>query len=252
MRSDQLSTWNFGDVWEAVADELPDAPALIHGTRTLTWRQLDHRADNLARWFLDAGVDRQDKVAVYLYNCPEYLETSFACFKLALVPINTNYRYADDELIYLWENADTVAVVFHAAFAERIEGIRDRVPGVRSWLWVDDGTTACPPWATPVRGGGRGPSETRSAAGPGPVGPGSRRSLPALHRGYHRDAQGRHVAPGRSLRPAQQRRLPPLPRGRGSRRRPRRAEPKRPGYDPAAGLPVDARHRRLHRARVPQ
>ena len=173
MRSDQLSTWNFGDVWEAVADELPDAPALIHGTRTLTWRQLDHRADNLARWFLDAGVDRQDKVAIYLYNCPEYLETSFACFKVALVPINTNYRYADDELIYLWENADTVAVVFHATFAERIEGIRDRVPGVRSWLWVDDGTTACPPWATPYEEAAgvprkQGPPRVRAPWGRGP------------------------------------------------------------------------------------
>ncbi len=167
-----LSTWNFGDVWEAVADELPDAPALTHGTRTLTWRQLDHRADNLARWLLDAGVDRQDKVAIYLYNCSEYLETTFACFKVALVPINTNYRYADDELIYLWENADTVAVVFHGTFAERIEGIRDRVPGVRSWLWVDDGTTACPPWADPYEEAAGVARKRRSARGSGPRGAG--------------------------------------------------------------------------------
>jgi fatty-acyl-CoA synthase len=86
-------------------------------------------------------------VALYLYNCSEYLEATFACFKLGLVPINTNYRYADDELLYLWENADTVAVVFHGTFVERIEGIRHRLTGVRSWLWVDDGTASCPPWA---------------------------------------------------------------------------------------------------------
>ena len=88
-------------------------------------------------------------MALYLYNCSEYLEATFACFKIGLVPINTNYRYADDELVYLWENADSVAVVFHGAFVERIEGIRDRVPAVRSWLWVDDGTAACPDWAVP-------------------------------------------------------------------------------------------------------
>ena len=173
MRSDQLSTWNFGDVWEAVADELPDAPALTHGTRTLTWGALDRRADNLARWLLDAGVGRQDKVAIYLYNCSEYLETTFACFKLGLVPINTNYRYADDELVYLWENADTVAVVFHGAFAERIEGIRDRLPGIRRWLWVDDGTAACPPWAVPYEeaaGADRRATEDRQRVR-APVGP---------------------------------------------------------------------------------
>ena len=67
-------------------------------------------------------------MAQYLYNCPEYLESMFAVFKAGLVPVNTNYRYADDELVYLWDNADAVAVVFHGSFAERIERVRDRVP----------------------------------------------------------------------------------------------------------------------------
>ena len=146
-----MSTWNYGDVWEAVADVLPDAPALTHGQRTLTWGELDRRADNLARWFLHAGTGHQDKVAIYLYNCSEYLEATFGCFKIGLVPINTNYRYADNELVYLWENADAVAVIFHGTFVDRIEGIRDKT-AVRSWLWVDDGTAPCPPWAVPYEG----------------------------------------------------------------------------------------------------
>jgi acyl-CoA synthetase (AMP-forming)/AMP-acid ligase II len=144
-----MSNWNFADVWETVAEELAEAPALVHGSHTRTWKELDQRADNVGRWLLGAGVCEQDKLALYLYNCSEYLEATFAAYKVGLVPINTNYRYADDELVYLWENADTVAVVFHGVFVERIEGIRDRVPGVRSWLWVDDGTATCPPWAVP-------------------------------------------------------------------------------------------------------
>jgi acyl-CoA synthetase (AMP-forming)/AMP-acid ligase II len=144
-----VSKWNFADVWETVADALPDAPALVHGGVTRTWREFDQRADSVGRWLLGAGVAEQDKVALYLYNCPDYLEASYAAYKIGTVPINTNYRYADDELVYLWENADTVAVVFHGVFVQRIEGIRDRVPGVRSWLWVDDGTATCPPWAVP-------------------------------------------------------------------------------------------------------
>ncbi len=144
-----MSKWNFAEVWEAVADEIPEAPVLTHGDRTLTWSEFDSMADGLARWLLDADVAHQDKVALYLYNCSEYLVSEFACFKAGLVPINTNYRYADDELAYLWENADTVAVIFHGVFTARIEGIRARVPGVRRWLWLDDGTSGCPPWATP-------------------------------------------------------------------------------------------------------
>jgi fatty-acyl-CoA synthase len=144
-----VTEWNYADVWEAVADHLADAPALTHGARTLRWGELDRRADGLAQWLLDHGVERQDKVALYLANCPEYLEATFAAFKVSLVPINTNYRYADAELAYLWDNADAVAVVFHGAFAERAGRVRDQVPRVRSWLWVDDGSGPCPEWAVP-------------------------------------------------------------------------------------------------------
>jgi len=141
--------WNFADVWEVVAQQVPDADALVHGERRIRWAELDRRANGVAQALLDAGVAEQDKVAQYLYNGPEYLESVFATFKAGLAPINTNYRYLDDELVYLWDNGDVVAVVFHGSFSERIEGIRDRVPRVRLWLWVDDGDGACPEWATP-------------------------------------------------------------------------------------------------------
>ena len=144
-----MSSWNFAEVWDAVATEQPDAPALTQGDRTLTWAQMERRADRLARWLFAAGLGHHDKLALYLYNCPEYLEATYGCFKLGAVPINTNYRYADDELVYLWENADTVAVIFHGVFAERIEGLRRRVPGIRTWLWIDDGEGDCPGWAVP-------------------------------------------------------------------------------------------------------
>ncbi|HEX4902191.1 MAG TPA: AMP-binding protein, partial [Acidimicrobiales bacterium] len=144
-----MAGWNFADAWETVAEVLPGEPALLHGDRVVSWSDFDARADGVAAALLDAGVAEGTTVAQYLTNRPEYLEAVFAAFKLGVPPVNTNYRYVDDELVYLWENADTSAVVFEGQFAERIEGIRDRVPGVRTWLWVDDGTGACPAWATP-------------------------------------------------------------------------------------------------------
>jgi len=141
--------WNFADVWEVVAQQVPDATAQIHGDRRVSWAEHDRRANGIAQAFLDAGVDEQDKVAQYLYNGPEYLEAVYATFKAGLAPINTNYRYLDDELVYLWDNGDVVSVVFHGTFAERIERIRDRLPLVKLWLWVDDGSGPCPDWASP-------------------------------------------------------------------------------------------------------
>jgi fatty-acyl-CoA synthase len=144
--------WNFADAWEVVAEQIPDAPCQVQGDRRVTWRGFDRRANGVARALLDAGVAEQDKVAQYLYNCPEYIESMFAAFKAGLVPINTNYRYQDDELVYLWDNADCVAVVFHGAFADTIERIRSRVPRVATWLWVDDGSGPRPEWAVAYEG----------------------------------------------------------------------------------------------------
>ncbi|CAN5548924.1 acyl-CoA synthetase [soil metagenome] len=141
--------WNLAEVWEAVADAQPDAPAQVQGDRRSTWAELDRRADGVAAALLELGVSHQDKVAQYLYNCPEYLESLYGAWKAGLVPVNTNYRYTDDELAYLWDNADAVAVVFHGSFTETIERVRARVPGMRLWLWVDDGSGPCPEWARP-------------------------------------------------------------------------------------------------------
>jgi acyl-CoA synthetase (AMP-forming)/AMP-acid ligase II len=144
-----MTDWNYADVWETVADVQPSSPAVVQGSRALQWEEFDRGADGIAQFLLDLDVVQQDKVALYLYNCPEYLQATFAAMKVGLVPVNTNYRYGDDELTYLWDNADAVAVVFHGAFADRVEGILDRVPRVKGWLWVDDGSGPCPDWATP-------------------------------------------------------------------------------------------------------
>jgi fatty-acyl-CoA synthase len=154
-----VTDWNFADVWETVADTVPHALAAIHGERRVTWEDTERRANGVAGFLLGLGVVHQDKVAHYLYNCPEYMESTFAILKAGLVPVNTNYRYTDDELVYIWDNADAVAVIFHGAFSERVAGLRDRVPLVRAWLWVDDGTDRCPPWATPYE------SAVKSGAG---------------------------------------------------------------------------------------
>ncbi len=144
-----MSGWNFAEIWEVCARQLPDALAQRQGDREITWAEFDRRANGVARTLLDAGAGEQDKIAQYLYNGPEYLESMFAGFKAGLVPVNTNYRYADEELVYLWDNADAVAVVFHGGFTDRIERIRDRLPKVKMWLWVDDDNGSCPDWATP-------------------------------------------------------------------------------------------------------
>lgn len=141
--------WNFADIWEHQADRYPQSLAQSQGDRTFTWAEFDRRADGIALTLLNAGVAHQDKVAQYMTNCPEYVESMFGLFKAALIPINTNYRYTQDELVYIWDNSDAVAVIFHGSFTDTCDAVRSRVPRVKTWIWVDDATSACPEWAIP-------------------------------------------------------------------------------------------------------
>ena len=141
--------WNYADVWETVAHAVPGRIAQIHGGRRIGWGEFDARANGVATALLQAGCGRQDKVALYLHNGPEYLQSAFACMKAALVPVNTNYRYRQDELHYLWDNADATAVVFHGEFTAIADQVRPRCGKVRSWIHVDDGSGPCPSWAIP-------------------------------------------------------------------------------------------------------
>jgi 3-oxocholest-4-en-26-oate---CoA ligase len=143
-----VSSWTFADVWEAIAGVQPDHPAFIQGDRVLTWSQFDARADALAAHMIDAGLDRQAKVAAFLYNGPEYLESYYAAFKAGFAPVNTNYRYGPEELFYLFDNADAQAVVFHSGFAEVLETIRGRLTGVKAWIAVAEPGHPVPAWAS--------------------------------------------------------------------------------------------------------
>ncbi len=139
--------WTFADVWEAIAASQPETAALVQGPRVVTWRGFDERADALAAHLLAKGLGHQAKVAGYLFNGPEYLETYFAAFKAGLAPVNTNYRYGPEEIVYLFDNADAEAVVFHAGFAELLEKVRARLPKVKAWIAVAEPGHPAPAWA---------------------------------------------------------------------------------------------------------
>jgi fatty-acyl-CoA synthase len=139
--------WNYANVWESIAQAIPERPAQVQGPRTISWAEFDQRADALARHLIEAGLTKGSKVAGYTFNCPEYLETYYAAFKGAFAPVNTNYRYVADELIYLFDNADAEAIVFDVRFAETVDAIRGRLPKVKAWIAVAQPGHPVPPFA---------------------------------------------------------------------------------------------------------
>lgn len=136
--------FNIADMYEMVADKVPGRDALVCGEQRATFAELDERANRLAHYLAARGVGVGDHVGLYLYNCNEYLEGMLACFKIRAVPINVNYRYVDEELQYIFDNADMVACVHNREFTPHIHAVIGAVPALKTLVYVDDPSGADP------------------------------------------------------------------------------------------------------------
>ena len=131
---------NWATLWEAFADAQPDHTAVVIGTQTQTWRELDDRAARLASALEKRGAGVGTRIAQLMYNCPEYLECIYAAFKLRATPVNVNYRYKAPEIAYICDNAEAQALVFHGSLGERVAEALASMPTVTTLLQVDDGS----------------------------------------------------------------------------------------------------------------
>jgi fatty-acyl-CoA synthase len=130
---------HWATAWESIAAAIPDRPAVTNGDVTRSWSEYEQRAARLASALDAAGLQPDSKVGLYLYNGNEYLEAQFATFKVRGVPVNVNYRYLDEELWYLLDNADAEALFFHTSLGDRVARVADRLPKLKLLVEVDDG-----------------------------------------------------------------------------------------------------------------
>ncbi|MFH8516226.1 acyl-CoA synthetase [Streptomyces gelaticus] len=135
--------YNLADLFESVVDAVPEREALVYldhpGTgaeRRLTYAELDTAANRLAHHLIEAGIAPGEHLGLHLYNGVEYLQTVLACLKARIVPVNVNYRYVEEELIYLYRDADLAALVFDAEFDERVAAAAPKAPGLRHLVRV--------------------------------------------------------------------------------------------------------------------
>jgi fatty-acyl-CoA synthase len=147
--------FNLAEVIRAVAHAVPTREALVHDEKRLTYAAFMGRVDRLASALAHRGfghhTDRsqlqnwqsgQDHVALYLHNCPEYIEGMVGSYAGRLAPFNVNYRYVAEELRYLLNDSQARVIIFHSAFAATLDAIRNDLPALELLLQVDDGSGA--------------------------------------------------------------------------------------------------------------
>lgn len=130
--------FNVADLIERVAGNIPDREAVICGEQRATYRHFDEKSGQFARYLLSVGLGRGDHVAIYAYNSIEWIEAMLGCYKIGAVPINVNYRYVDDELLYLLNDADIKAIVYDTEFSDKINRVRGKLPLLQHFIWLDN------------------------------------------------------------------------------------------------------------------
>ncbi len=131
---------NFASIWENTSDLIPNETAIVCGENSKTWQEYNEIAAKLASGLMDAGLNTYSKAGLYLHNSNEYLEAQFAIFKIGGTPINVNYRYKAEELIYLLDNSDNEALFYQACYGDQINKIKDSLPKIKIWIEVPDGS----------------------------------------------------------------------------------------------------------------
>ena len=148
-------SFNLGTISEIVADAVPEREALVWRDRRFTYAELKARTRRLANHLIEAGLgchtergalagheSGQDHLALYLHNGNEYLEGMLGAFKARVAPFNVNYRYVEEELVYLLNDSKATGIIYHDCFADRVRTIREQVPTLRVLLQVEDETSA--------------------------------------------------------------------------------------------------------------
>jgi acyl-CoA synthetase (AMP-forming)/AMP-acid ligase II len=132
--------FNLADLFEHAVDHFPDREYLACDGKRRTYREMEERANRMAHHLAAHGIGCGDHVGIYALNSVAWVETLWAVFKLRAVWININYRYVEEELRYLFDNADLKALVYERQFAPRVAHVLPAMPLLRHSIVVEDGT----------------------------------------------------------------------------------------------------------------
>ncbi|WP_421843897.1 acyl-CoA synthetase [Mycobacterium sp.] len=131
---------NIADLAEHAIDAVPDRVALICGDEQVTYAQLEEKANRLAHYLMEQGVQKDDKVGLYCRNGIEIVIAMLGIVKAGAILVNVNFRYVEGELRYLFDNSDMVALVHERRYSDRVANVLPDTPNVKTILVVEDGS----------------------------------------------------------------------------------------------------------------
>jgi 3-oxocholest-4-en-26-oate---CoA ligase len=130
---------HYSTIFEAHADVLGHRPAIKQGGVRRSWAEFDERAARFAGALLAHGLKKGSRIGQLLYNSPELLETYHGSLKIRGVPFNINYRYTTEEVLYILNDAEAEALVFHNSLSGIVADALSKAPFLKLAISVNDG-----------------------------------------------------------------------------------------------------------------
>ncbi|MDI6775731.1 MAG: long-chain-fatty-acid--CoA ligase [Syntrophales bacterium] len=117
-------------------DKFPAKPAVIFQDKKTSYRVLNNRAARFANAMISLGLKSRDKVSVISRNSTEYVEIICGLVKAGLVHVPINWRLSSEEMDYVINNSDSVAVVLTREFLEKLIPIQKRLKNVPAGNYI--------------------------------------------------------------------------------------------------------------------
>ena len=124
------------DFWDRNAILYPDKEAIVGEDTRLTWSQARQQIDRIVLGLIELGIQRDEKIAVQLYNCAELFTFRLACEKAGIIAVTMlpNLRHA--EVSAILQHAEAVGIVIPLKFRgfdyfKMIQELRANVPSLR-------------------------------------------------------------------------------------------------------------------------
>lgn len=137
--------WDVGCIIRKRAMITPEKTALIYEDDPVSYKELNDKTNQFARFLQEKGLKKGDRISVLLLNCPEFLEVYFAAAKLGLIFVPLNFRLVGPELEYQLNNCGSRLIVFHDSFARNLQSIRPDIQVEEDkYLFVKTGLPDCP------------------------------------------------------------------------------------------------------------
>src|SRR5262249_459302 len=125
----------------AVAAGHGDRAAYIHGSRRVTFAELQRKVNQVGNALATLGVEIEQRVAILLPNLPEFATAFFGAIKIGAVPSAISFAVTPDEQSFLLADSRARAIITTAAFWAPLRDRRGEFPFLRYVLLVGDGAS---------------------------------------------------------------------------------------------------------------